>query len=214
MASRRLLLNREHRQDSSPGSRVARSRLTEALERRFAPSSKECGEVVAIFSGRGPQHDAEQARLSQIVDVINERFGLDLDDTDQLLFDQFEESWAADATLLARARTNDYDNFLLVFDQTFVDTIVKRVDSNEEMFKKILDEPDFRQTVLEFYAGKLYARLRHPTTSSGSRLSNRRCARFGPGPTPLRVRVRSFARRLQVSASRLLTRPHRPLSGS
>ena len=110
---------------------------------------------------------AEQARLSQIVDVINERFGLDLDDTDQLLFDQFEESWAADATLVARARTNDYDNFLLVFDQTFVDTIVKRVDSNEEIFKKILDEPEFRQTVLEYYADKLYDRLRRPDDQLG-----------------------------------------------
>ena len=125
------------------------------------------GEVVAIFSGKGPQHEAEQARLSQIVDVINDRFGLDLDETDQLLFDQFEESWAADATLVARARTNDYDNFLLVFDQTFVDTIVKRVDSNEAIFKKILDEPEFRQTVLEYYADKLYDRLRRPDDQLG-----------------------------------------------
>lgn len=99
--------------------------------------------------------------------MINDCFGLDLDDTDQLLFGQFEESWAADATLVARARTNDYDNFLLVFDQTFVDTIVKRVDSNEAIFKKILDEPGFRQTVLEYYADKLYDRLRRPDDQLG-----------------------------------------------
>ena len=99
--------------------------------------------------------------------MINDRFGLDLDETDQLLFDQFEESWAGDATLVARARTNDYDNFLLVFDQTFVDTIVKRVDSNEAIFKKILDEPEFRQTVLEYYADKLYDRLRRPDDQLG-----------------------------------------------
>ena len=54
-----------------------------------------------------------------------------------------------------------------MFDQTFVDTIVKRVDSNEAIFKKILDEPGFRQTVLEYYAGKLYERLRRPDDQLG-----------------------------------------------
>jgi type I restriction enzyme R subunit len=47
-----------------------------------------------------------------------------------------------------------------VFDRTFVDTIVKRVDANEAIFKKILDEPEFRQTLLDHYAAKLYERLR------------------------------------------------------
>ena len=118
------------------------------------------GEVVAIFSGRGPQHDPEAERLSRIVDVMNERFGLELGDTDQLLFDQFEESWAADETLAARARNNDFQNFRLVFDQTFLDTVVRRMDDNEDIFKRIFDEPAFRQTVLDHYAEKLYGRLR------------------------------------------------------
>jgi len=125
------------------------------------------GEVVAIFSGRGKEHELDPEHLSRIVDVVNERFGLELGDADQLLFDQFEESWAADAQLVARARTNSFDNFLLVFDHTFLDTIVKRVDSNDAIFKKILDEPEFRRTLLEFYAAKLYDRLRRPDDQLG-----------------------------------------------
>jgi type I restriction enzyme R subunit len=116
--------------------------------------------VVAIFSGRGPEHDPESERLSRIVDVMNERFGLELGDADQLLFDQFEESWAADETLVARARNNDFANFRLVFDRTFLDTVVRRMDDNEDIFKRILDEPTFRQTVLDHYAERLYGRLR------------------------------------------------------
>jgi type I restriction enzyme, R subunit len=118
------------------------------------------GEVVAIFSGRGPEHEPESERLSRIVDVMNERFGLELGDADQLLFDQFEESWAADETLAARARNNDFANFRLVFDRTFLDTVVKRMDDNEDIFKRILDEPTFRQTVLDHYAERLFGRLR------------------------------------------------------
>jgi type I restriction enzyme, R subunit len=118
------------------------------------------GEVVAIFSGRGPEHEPESEHLSRIVDVMNERFGLELGDADQLLFDQFEESWAADESLVARARNNDFANFRLVFDRTFLDTVVRRMDDNEDIFKRILDEPTFRQTVLDHYAERLYGRLR------------------------------------------------------
>jgi type I restriction enzyme R subunit len=45
------------------------------------------GDVVAIFSGRGKEHELDPEHLSRIVDVINERFGLELGDADQLLFD-------------------------------------------------------------------------------------------------------------------------------
>ena len=110
------------------------------------------GEVVAIFSGRGKEHELEKEHLSRIVEVINERFGLDLGEADQLLFDQFEETWATDETLAAQARTNTFENFRLVFDRTFIETIVKRMDQNEDIFKRILDEPEFQRTVLDYYA--------------------------------------------------------------
>jgi type I restriction enzyme R subunit len=116
--------------------------------------------VVAIFSGRGKEHELEKEHLSRIVEVINERYGLELGDADQLLFDQFEETWAADEALAARALSNTFENFRLVFDREFMDTVVQRMQGNEEIFKRILDDADFRRTILEFYAAKLYERLR------------------------------------------------------
>src|SRR6266536_5898854 len=142
------------------GSEVELTHLKIAQTYEGSASLEGGGEVVAIFSGRGPEHDPESERLSRIVDVMNERFGLELGDVDQLLFDQFEESWAADETLVARARNNDFANFRLVFDRTFLDTVVRRMDDNEDIFKRILDEPNFRQTVLDHYAERLYGRLR------------------------------------------------------
>ena len=143
------------------GSEVALTHLKIAQTYEGSASLEEGGgEVVAIFSGRGKEHEPEREHLSRIVDVMNERFGLELGDADQLLFDQFEESWAADESLAARARNNDFQNFRLVFDRTFLDTVVRRMDANEDIFKRILDEPDFRQTVLDHYAERLYGRLR------------------------------------------------------
>ncbi len=125
------------------------------------------GEVVAIFSGRGPEHEPEKEHLSRIVEVINERYGLELGDADQLLFDQFEETWAADEALAARARTNTFENFRLVFDRTFIETVVKRMDENADIFKRILDDAEFQRTVLDYYAARLYERLRSETDQLG-----------------------------------------------
>ena len=143
------------------GSEVALTHLKIAQTYEGSASLEEGGgEVVAIFSGRGPEHDPETEHLSRIVDVMNERFGLELGDADQLLFDQFEESWAADESLAARARTNTFENFRLVFDREFVDTVVTRMDSNEEIFRRILDDETFRKAILDYYAARVYERLR------------------------------------------------------
>src|SRR5262249_42284140 len=96
-----------------------------------------------------------------------ERYGLELGDADQLLFDQFEETWAGDETLASRARTNTFENFRLVFDREFMDTVVKRMEGNEDIFKRILDDSDFRKTVLDHYAARLYERLRAESDQLG-----------------------------------------------
>ena len=119
------------------------------------------GEVKTIFGeGRGPQSDPQLERLSEIVDELNERFGLNLDERDQLLFDQFEETWAADPDVVDQARSNTLENFRLVFDHRFLDTVVSRMDENEAIFKRILDDEEFRQVLMDLYAGRVYRRAR------------------------------------------------------
>jgi type I restriction enzyme, R subunit len=125
------------------------------------------GEVTAIFSGKGPQHEEEREHLSRIVDVFNERFGLELGEADQLLFDQFEETWAADEALAARAQNNDFQNFRLVFDRTFMDTVVQRMDANADIFRRVLDDDTFQEAIREFYATRLYERLRAESDQLG-----------------------------------------------
>jgi type I restriction enzyme R subunit len=123
--------------------------------------TSEVGEVRSFFGeGKGAQQEMELEHLSSIVEVLNERFGTDLTDVDKLLLDQFEESWVADDELSNQAKNNTLDNFRLVFDRKFLQTIVTRVDANDEIYKKILDDEDFRATIGEFYLRKVYERLR------------------------------------------------------
>ena len=115
--------------------------------------------------GKGSQHEPEMEHLSSIIEVLNERFGTDLTEVDKLLLDQFEESWVADGELADQAQNNSLDNFRLVFDKKFLQTIITRVDANEEIFKKILDDEDFRATLGEFYLRKVYDRLQANSAS-------------------------------------------------
>ncbi len=137
----------------------------------------EPGNLRSFFGeGKGSQQELELEHLSSIIETLNERFGTDLTDVDKLLLDQFEESWVADGELSDQARNNSLDNFRLVFDRKFLQTIVTRVDANDEIYKKILDDEDFRATLGEFYLRKVYERLREgdasgaaPTKADGRR---------------------------------------------
>ncbi len=111
-------------------------------------------------SGGGKQYELDMEPLSKIVEVLNEHFGMELGDADQLLFNQFEESWAADKDLTDQAKSNSLENFRLVFIPKFINTIVTRMDANEEIFKKILDDSEFQSMIADFYVRKVYSRLR------------------------------------------------------
>ena len=117
------------------------------------------GEVKSVFGeGRGSQQEPELEPLSQIIDELNERFGMNFDERDQLLFDQFEETWITDPEVAAQARNNTIENFRLVFDRMFMGTVVGRMDDNEAIFKRVLDDEEFRQVLMEFYARRVYRR--------------------------------------------------------
>ena len=55
--------------------------------------------------------------LSQLIDLVNERFGTDFNQADQLFFDQIVEAAMADDGLRQAAAVNPGDKFELVFKQ-------------------------------------------------------------------------------------------------
>jgi type I restriction enzyme R subunit len=113
--------------------------------------------------GTGIQHLPDMEPLSKIVDTLNERFGLDLTDTDQLLFDQYERDWLSDPEVTDQARNNTVENFKLVFDRNFLKTVLSRMDENDALFKRILDDMEFQEAIKDFYGTKVYRQARGET---------------------------------------------------
>lgn len=101
----------------------------------------------------------ERAKLSEIIDVLNDRFGTDFDKADKLFFDQIEAELFNDETLKQQAQNNDIDNFKFGFEDVFIHKIIDRMDDNQKIVDKVMDNSDFKKTVQEWLLKKLYKRF-------------------------------------------------------
>jgi hypothetical protein len=87
---------------------------------------------------------------------------------------QREETWAGDPEVTAQAQNNGFENFRLVFDPRFINTVVGRMDDNEAIFKRISDDEKFQQVLKDWYAARVYQRGRTDPRSGSPRLADGR----------------------------------------
>ena len=117
--------------------------------------------------GSGQAH-SESVPLSQLIDLVNERFGTDFNQADQLFFDQIVEAAMADDGLRQAAAVNPGDKFELVFKNLLETLFVERMDQNEEIFVRFMNDPKFQTVVTSWMASEAYKRLRAGLTQAGS----------------------------------------------
>ena len=98
--------------------------------------------------------------LSQLIDLVNERFGTDFNQADQLFFDQIVEAAMADDSLRQAAAVNPGDKFELVFKHLIENLFVERMDQNEEIFVRFMNDLPFQKVVTAWMASEAYKRLR------------------------------------------------------
>ena len=101
----------------------------------------------------------EKAKLSEIVDVLNDRFGTDFNKADKLFFDQIEEELFSDETLKQQAQNNDINNFKYGFEEMFVGKLIERMEDNQKIFDKVMISSEFKMTVQDWLLKKLYKRF-------------------------------------------------------
>ena len=120
--------------------------------------------------------------LSQLIDIVNERFGTDFNQADQLFFDQIVEAAMTDDGLRQAAAVNPGDKFELVFKGLLENLFVERMDQNEEIFVRFMNDASFQKLVTAWMASEAYRRLRSDDTRGGARHA-------GSGPLPPRLRI-------------------------
>jgi len=107
--------------------------------------------------------DEEKAPLSEIIQTLNERFGTDFKEADRLFFEQIVEDCVRDEDLGTQARANTYENFKYPFEDTYKDKVIDRMDQNQEMFNKLMEEGDFSTLVFNAIMKEVYKRFNAET---------------------------------------------------
>ena len=102
----------------------------------------------------------DEAKLSEIIDVLNEHFGTEFTKADQLLFDQFIEAAKADEQVVQQAQANALDNFAVAMKSKVENLMVDRMDQNQEIVTRYLNDPQFQGVAFKLLVEKLYNQLR------------------------------------------------------
>ena len=105
--------------------------------------------------GTGASTDEELA-LSELVKLLNERFGTDFTEADQLFFDQIQAEAVADETLKQAAQANHIDDFKAIFEKSFEGLVIDRMDGNEVIFARLMSDPAFRDLASDDLMRKIY----------------------------------------------------------
>ena len=102
----------------------------------------------------------EKDKLSNIINLLNEKYGTDFTDADRLYFEQIEQALYENEELKIRAKNNPIENFKYAFDEVFIQTLIDRMDANQEIFDKIMVNSEFKDDVKNWLTKKIYERFK------------------------------------------------------
>lgn len=98
--------------------------------------------------------------LSEIIEVLNERFGTDFTEADRLFFEQIRETALQDEGVIKTAAANPLDKFKLGIQQTIKDLMMKRLKGNDKIVSRYMDDEKFQDVVFNALAESLFKELR------------------------------------------------------
>ena len=134
-------------------------RLQKIKEGSIELSKGKDGELDGVSEAGIKRAKEEKAPLSEIIDILNERFGTEFEEADRLFFEQIETELIQDEKLQTQARANKMDTFKYAFDDMFFNKLIERMEQNQDIFDKIVENKPFGNLVRELMLKKVYLKL-------------------------------------------------------
>lgn len=100
--------------------------------------------------------EEELAHLSRIIKELNNLFGTDFNDEDKVFIEHLESLLMNDSALENSVRANTKENTRLSFNVVFDDKLGNNMDRNFKLFKKINDDNEFKDYLLERLFERFY----------------------------------------------------------
>ena len=108
-----------------------------------------------VGTARSPD---EEVALSSLIEKLNERFGTDFTEADQLFFDQIRVSAEKDEKIVEAARANNLANFSSYLERMLDELFIDRMEGNEEIFSRVMTDKQFRAAAHEHLASEIFRR--------------------------------------------------------
>jgi type I restriction enzyme R subunit len=114
----------------------------------------------------------DKIELSRLIDILNERFGTEFKPGDQLFFESIREDAVADTNLRQAALANTMENFGYVFRKVLEGLFIDRMEQNEEITAKFMNEDRFREVISQQLLKEVYEQIREDTEIGKISLDN------------------------------------------
>jgi type I restriction enzyme R subunit len=106
-----------------------------------------------VGTGRAKE---EKAPLSEIIQVLNDRFGTNFTDEDRFFFEQIREKAANDEQVIKLRRANPFDKFQLGLRSVLENLIVQRMTENDAIVTRYMDDAEFGSAAFEALSKAIY----------------------------------------------------------
>jgi type I restriction enzyme R subunit len=140
------------------------------LERvHSGPIDLKLGEAEGVKSptevGTGKAKE-ENAPLSEIISVLNERFGTNFTEEDRLFFQQIKEKAVHDERIIQTALANPLDKFALGIRKLIDDLMIARLEENDGIVTRYMADREFQGAAFPILAREIFEAIRSSKTQS------------------------------------------------
>jgi type I restriction enzyme R subunit len=117
------------------------------------------GEAVGVRSptdvGTGRAKE-EKAPLSEIINVLNDRFGTEFTDEDRLFFEQIKERAVKNEQIIKTALANpEFEKFQLGIRKLIEEMMIQRMGENDKIVTRYMDDTEFQNSAFPILAREI-----------------------------------------------------------
>ena len=98
----------------------------------------------------------EKVPLSEIIKILNERFGTSFTEEDRFFFEQIREKATANEQVIKLRRANPFDKFQLGLRQLIENLMVERMADNDKIVTRYMDDKEFGDAAFGVLSKAIY----------------------------------------------------------
>ena len=99
-------------------------------------------------------------KLSEIITRLNDLFGTDFTEADEVVFDGMRAEAVEDVELQLAAQANSLENFQIAYKKKEQEIAIGRMDKNQDLMERYFNDEAFRTAVSSMLVAQVYDAIR------------------------------------------------------